>query len=131
MCILITALYDCGHQGQELRRERRIFFHAALILMKRQDDRYDEEIEMNKKDCVSTSKDKQEPRTSLCPTCSVAAAKSYPYASKPAESGEDDVENDYSLFDTPEHKAALADAFRTAAHLFEIKDSNISSVSKS
>jgi len=36
-----------------------------------------------------------------------------------------------TLFDTPEHKAALADAFRTATHLFEIKDSNKSPVSKS
>jgi hypothetical protein len=99
--------------------------------MKRHDDRYGEEIEMNNKDCVSTSKDKQEPRTDLYPTWSVASAKSYTHASKPAESGQDDVENDYSLFDTPEHKATLADDFSTSAHLFEIKDSNTSSVSKS
>ena len=65
--------------------------------MKRQDDRYDEEIEMDKKDSVSTSKDKQEPRPSLCPTCSVTAAKSYAHASKPTESVEDGVGNDYSV----------------------------------
>jgi hypothetical protein len=87
MCILVTALHDCGHQRQELQRERCIFFYSTLILMKRHGDRYGEEIEMNKKDCVSTSKDKQELRTDLCPTCSVAAAKPYTHASKPAESG--------------------------------------------
>lgn len=87
MCIVTVALHDCGHEGHELRqREHCIFFHAALILMRRDDDRCDKDLEDNKKDCVLLSEFKHEPRPGLCPACKGAAAAAHLEASQSGDS---------------------------------------------
>jgi hypothetical protein len=53
--------------------------------MIRDDSRYDKELDYCKKDCVSLSEVKHEPRVSLCPACRAAAAAAHLEASQPVE----------------------------------------------
>lgn len=95
--------------------------------MKHEHEKYNEEIEINKRDCVSTSKEQREPRPGLCASCKVAAARARTDHSEAAESGQEAVEADDSPFDELEQTANLDEAFLKTAHLFGIEDSNGSS----
>ena len=108
MCILVVAFHDCGHEGHELRRERCIIFYGALILMIRDDNRYDKEIEDSKKDCVTLSEAKHEPRIGLCLACRIAAAAAHLEASQSAESEQDDIGTDDTRSQASRHEVTQA-----------------------